>query len=153
MQITREADLAIRCVCLLAHRPGKTASIGEISMAATASGDRIAKVIQKLAKAKIIKPSGRADGIFELAVKPSAISFLDVIEAIDGPAAFGSCGLNNGPCSPGAPCAIHPLWVDILGQVRKVLANKNFAEFKPGCENAAFAQQCPLSGDRDYRVL
>ncbi|MDA8089283.1 MAG: Rrf2 family transcriptional regulator [Nitrospiraceae bacterium] len=130
VQITRETDYAIRCVCHLAQRPGEIVAIEEISRATSAPKDFIAKILQKLASASIVKSHRGVNGGFELAKKPALISFLCVVEAVQGPVAMNICAIDKRLCSRSDSCIVHPVWVDVREQVRKILAKNNFAKLK-----------------------
>ncbi len=129
MHITRETDYAIRCVCYLAQRPKEIVQVDEISKGTSVPRDFMAKILQKLARAVIVRSHRGANGGFELARSPSAISFLDVIEAVQGPVSMNVCALDRKLCSRGGSCTVHPVWVEVRGQVRKILAKNNFAGY------------------------
>ncbi len=128
MQITRETDYAIRCIYRLAQRPGEIAVIDEISKSTRVPKNFLAKILQKLAKAGIVKSHRGVKGGFELAKKSALINFLDIIEAIQGPVAMNICALGERLCPLSSACAIHPVWVEVREQVRNVLAKRNFAQ-------------------------
>lgn len=128
MQITRETDYAIRSIYYLAERFGKTASISQISENTSVPVDFLAKILQKLAKTGIVKSHRGVKGGFGLAKQPSQITFLDAMEAIEGPVAMNVCALDQKLCSLSSSCVIHPVWIEVRKEVRKLLASRNFAQ-------------------------
>jgi Rrf2 family protein len=60
-------------------------------------------------------------GGFRLARRPSAISLLDVMEAVQGPAGINVCAIDSKQCRLSATCTVHPVWVDIRKDVEKRL--------------------------------
>src|SRR5512139_4256605 len=105
MQITRQADYAVRAVLHLAK-------IGNSERAATstvAEEQRIppsflAKIISQLSIAGLLHTSRGARGGVTLARSPKEITLLDVIEAIDGPIMLNECVSEDGDCAFDEDC-------------------------------------------------
>lgn len=127
MQITRETDYAIRCVHYLSGKRGEVTMVEEISREMCIPRSFLAKILQKLTKASIVKSYRGVKGGFELARHPGKISILDIIETIQGPVAMNLCALDEGLCSFSSTCSIHPVWVEVRREVEKILKKKNFA--------------------------
>jgi Rrf2 family protein len=130
MQITRETDYAIRCVYYLADKKGKVTMVDETSREMNIPKSFLAKILQKLARASIVKSYRGVKGGFELARPPEEINLLEVIEAVQGPVAMNICALDEALCGFSSTCAIHPVWVDIRKEVERILRSKNFADFR-----------------------
>ncbi len=126
MQITRETDYAIRCVHYLSGRPGKVTMVEEVSREMCIPRSFLAKILQKLSKASIVKSHRGVKGGFELDRHPGKINLLDVIEAIQGPVAMNLCALDERLCDFSSTCSIHPVWVEVRREVEKILKKKNF---------------------------
>lgn len=130
MRIKRETDYAIRCVTYLAARRGQIAVIEEISKNALVPGKFLAKILQKLARAGIVKSHRGVKGGFELAREPALINFLEITEAIQ-PVEMNACVLDDRACALSGTCAVHPVWIEVRKEVRKILARRNFAHIRP----------------------
>ncbi len=126
MQITRETDYAIRCVHYLSMKRGTVTMVEEISREMCIPRSFLAKILQKLSKASIVKSYRGVKGGFELARDPGKITLLDVIEAIQGPVAMNLCALDERLCDFSSTCSIHPVWVEVRREVEKMLKKKNF---------------------------
>lgn len=126
MQITRETDYAIRCVLHLSYSPDKVTMVDEIAKERKIPKSFLAKILQKLARAKIVKSFRGIKGGFRLAKKPREITLLDVIEVIEGPVAMNKCAINKKICSLSNSCSVHPVWVEIRKDVEKRLRQQNF---------------------------
>src|SRR5512135_1502464 len=98
MQITRETDYAIRCVYYLAGKKSGVTMVDEISKEMNIPKSFLAKILQKLAKASLVKSYRGVKGGFELSRAPEEISLLGVIEAIQGPVAMNICALDSSLC-------------------------------------------------------
>ncbi|MCL5022365.1 MAG: Rrf2 family transcriptional regulator [Nitrospirae bacterium] len=131
MQITRETDYAIRCVYYLAGKTGDVTMVEEIARQMHTPRSFLAKILQKLARAKIVKSFRGVKGGFQLSRKPGKISLLDVIEAVQGPVVMNVCALDKKLCRFSNTCTIHPVWVDVRSQVEKILKKRNFAGLRP----------------------
>jgi Rrf2 family protein len=98
MQITRQADYALRAILYLARhemsrhepdwRPATTSKIAEKKLIPTSF---LAKIISQLQISGLVKTDRGARGGVALARKPEEISLLEVVEAIDGPITLNEC--------------------------------------------------------------
>ncbi len=127
MQITRETDYAVRCVHYLSGKRGAVTMVEEVSREMCIPRSFLAKILQKLNKASIVKSYRGVKGGFELARHPRKINMLEVIEAIQGPVAMNVCALDERMCDFSSTCSIHPIWVEVRREVEKILKKKNFA--------------------------
>lgn len=129
MQITRETDYAIRCVYYLAGKAGEVTMVDEIARNMDTPKSFLAKILQKLARANIVKSYRGVKGGFQLARKPKEINLLEVIEAIQGPVVMNICALDKKMCRLSGTCTIHPVWIEVRKQVEKLLRKRSFASF------------------------
>lgn len=129
MQITRETDYAIRCVLYLAGKRGSVTMVDEISRGKSIPKSFLAKILQKLGKAGIVRSYRGVKGGFELARSPDKISLLDLIEAIQGPVAMNACALDESVCSLSGSCSVHPVWIEVRREVESLLRKKTLASF------------------------
>jgi Rrf2 family protein len=149
MQITRQADYAIRAVRYLAKHyvPPKSFIEKDTDQnnPATTSPDRIkipststvakemkipasflAKIISQLSIAGLLHTSRGARGGVTLARDPSEISILDVVEAIDGPILLNVCVGDPADCVFSDECLVHPIWVEVQESLVKRLRETKF---------------------------
>jgi Rrf2 family protein len=127
MQITRQADYAIRAVRYLA----KNSSEDRISTAKVAKEMKIpasflAKIISQLSIAGLLHTSRGARGGVSLAREARDISILDVVEAIDGPILLNECVGSNKPCNFEEDCLVHPIWLEVQQSLVKRLKETRF---------------------------
>ncbi|MHB9111101.1 MAG: RrF2 family transcriptional regulator [Thermoleophilia bacterium] len=126
MQLTRQADYAMRAVIYLAVNP--QARIQEIANAQHIPKEYLAKIIQKLAQAEIVTTHRGVGGGITLSRPPETITLLDVVEAIEGPVALNSCFIRPGECPRESYCAIHEELEHIGKTLARMFANVNFAQ-------------------------
>lgn len=128
MQITRETDYAIRCVQYLCKNPSDIKMVDEIASEMKIPKSFLAKILQKLTKAKIAKSFRGVKGGFILARRPEDINLLEIIEVIEGPIAMNICAVNERYCSFSDSCSVHPIWVSIKKDIEQKLRSVNFKE-------------------------
>jgi len=126
MQITRETDYAVRCLLHLSEHPDRIIPAGVIVKTREIPKSFLSKIIQKLAKAGIIKSFRGANGGVRLARKPGKISLLDVIQSIEGDIGMNQCALDSRACNLSSRCSVHPVWVDIRKKTERILRSYKF---------------------------
>ncbi len=113
MQITRQADYALRAILFLAREyenKDERAATSKIAEEQEIPASFLAKIISQLSIAGLIQTSRGAKGGVRLAHKPEDISLLDVVEAIDGPITLNECVNDPSVCLFGNNCPIHDVW-------------------------------------------
>ncbi len=130
MEITRETDYAIRCILYLSDRKGEISMVEDIAKEMQIPKSFLAKIVQKLARASLVKSFRGVKGGFQLDRPSREISLLDVIEAIEGDVSMNVCALDRTLCGRSKDCPAHPVWVDIRKDFRKILKKYNFARLK-----------------------
>ena len=130
MQITRQADYALRAMLYLAQlEPSQRAATSQIADEQHIPPSFLAKIISQLSIAGLIHTSRGARGGVSLARSPEEISILEVVEAIDGPIALNECTHSTGSCPFGEACPLRPLWCETQSDLVERLRKTNFAEF------------------------
>jgi Rrf2 family protein len=130
MQITRQADYAIRAMLYLANlQPGERAATSQIAENKKIPSSFLAKIISQLSIAGLIHTSRGAHGGVTLARLPDQITVLDVVEAIDGPISINNCTLDPHVCEFGEECPIRPLWCDLQAELIARLRSTTFERF------------------------
>jgi len=130
MQITRQADYALRAILYLARRErleaDKKAATSQIAEDQEIPASFLAKIISQLSIAGLINTSRGAKGGVSLARKPEEISLLDVVEAIDGPITLNECVNDPSVCSFGDNCPIHDVWCEAKAELVNKLSKSTF---------------------------
>lgn len=131
MQITRQADYALRAMLYLANLDDNTrAATSHIAKEKQIPPSFLAKIISQLSIAGIINTSRGARGGVTLARPAEDITLLEVIEAIDGPIALNQCTLSKNGCPFLEKCPIHDVWCEAQDELVKRLSSTNFAQMK-----------------------
>jgi len=125
MQITRETDYAIRCVLHLSKDPDRVIMVDSIARDKKIPKSFLAKILQKLSKAGIVKSFRGVNGGYQLDKHPSEISLLNIIESIEGPVLMNECAMNKKACDMSDSCSVQPVWVKIREIVEGTLSDYN----------------------------
>jgi len=129
MQITRQADYAVRAVLHLAKvGNSERSATSTIAKEQNIPPSFLAKIISQLSVAGLLHTSRGARGGVTLAREPKEISLLEVVEAIDGPIQLNECVGNDGLCHFDGDCPIKPVWCDAQDELVARLKNTNFAQ-------------------------
>jgi Rrf2 family protein len=129
MQITREGDYGIRSVLYLARQPFKKVSfVNEISEEYKIPRSFLAKILQKLVKAKLVRSYRGVKGGFSLAKPSKEITILDVLQAIEGKLSLNICVVDRKKCSFSKNCSVHMVWMNAQAKVADTLRKANFED-------------------------
>jgi len=127
MQITRQADYAVRAVLFLARSGDQRIATNMIAEEQRIPPSFLAKIVSQLSIAGLLQTSRGARGGVVLARNSKDISLLEVIEAIDGPIQLNECVGENSTCSFDGECPLHPVWNEVHEQLITRLKSTNFA--------------------------
>ena len=130
MQITRQADYALRAMLYLARlEPNQRAATSQIAEEKQIPPSFLAKIISQLAIAGLIHTSRGARGGVSLARAPEDITVLEVVEAIDGPIGLNDCTHDAADCPFGEDCPLRVLWCSAQEDLVEKLRQTTFAKF------------------------
>ena len=128
MQITKQADYAVRAVLYLAGlSDGRRAPTSQIAREQRIPPSFLAKIVSQLSVAGMVQTSRGARGGVTLARDPSQITLLEVVEAIDGPITLNECVTDPSVCTFGADCPVHGVWCKAQASLVKDLTATTFA--------------------------
>ncbi len=127
MQITRQADYAVRAVLYLAGlNNGRRAPTSEIAREQRIPPSFLAKIVSQLSVAGVVQTSRGARGGVTLARSPGDITLLEVIEAIDGPILLNECVEDPSVCFFGDDCPVQGVWCVAQSELVQKLRMTNF---------------------------
>ena len=106
LKLTKKADYGLIALRHLASTPGATASTKDIADAYHLPVPLLAKVLQKLAKEKILQSVAGTNGGYKLARTADRITALEVVRAIDGPVILTHCFTEHGACDQSETCTV-----------------------------------------------
>ena len=129
MQITRQADYAVRAVLYLANLgTSERAATSTVAEEQRIPPSFLAKIISQLSIAGLLHTSRGARGGVTLAREPEDISLLEVVEAIDGPIQLNECVAEDSQCSFDDGCPLRSVWSDAQNELVARLKKTTFAQ-------------------------
>ena len=129
MQITRQADYAVRAVLYLAqNKNGNRTSTSTVAKEQRIPPSFLAKIISQLSIAGLLQTSRGARGGVTLARDPKEITLLEVVEAIDGPMQLNECVGDNAVCTFDIDCPIRSVWCHAQEELVARLQKTDFAQ-------------------------
>jgi Rrf2 family iron-sulfur cluster assembly transcriptional regulator len=128
MRLTREGDYAVRVmVDLAAHGQDAPVPRAQIQARQDVPAAYLAKIVQSLARAGLVRTRPGAHGGVSLSVDPEGVTLLQVIEAAEGPIELNRCVVGPGGCARDSFCPVHPVWLRTQALVRRELAGVTIA--------------------------
>jgi len=122
MRLTRQGDYAVRVVVDLASRPpGAVVPRSLIRERQNLPAAYLAKIVQALARAGLVRTHPGARGGVALARRADDITLKDVIEAVEGPLQLNRCVAHRGACPRDRFCTVHPVWLRLQALVTREL--------------------------------
>jgi Rrf2 family protein len=130
LRLSKKSDYALIAMKHLATRPdgGGSASAREISEAYDIPLELMAKVLQRLVRARLLASEQGTRGGYRLGRNAALISVADVIQAVDGPVTVTACSTEDHNCDQYTKCSIRdPLW-KIKNRIVDALSTVSVAE-------------------------
>ena len=137
MQVTRQADYAIRAVLHLSLLgEGGRATTAQIAAAQSIPAHFLAKIVALLSQAGILRTTRGAQGGVALGRRPHDISLLQVVEAVEGPIAVNRCVLGPESCPEATVCRLRPAWQAAQSALTESLSGARFDQWMAGADPA-----------------
>ena len=129
LRLSKKAEYALMALKDLASRSEtEAASAREIASRYGIPVELMAKVLQRLARRKLLVSQHGTRGGYLLGRPAAKIAVADVIEAIDGPVMVTACTTSDDDCEQYATCNIRdPLW-RIKDQIVRALTSYSLKE-------------------------
>jgi Rrf2 family protein len=112
LRLSKKADYALLAMRhLAAHSEREAVSARELAETYDIPAELLAKVLQKLVRARLLASHQGIRGGYGLSRPAMAVSVAEVIQAIDGPLTVTACSEDDQSCDQYAKCGIRdPLW-------------------------------------------
>jgi Rrf2 family protein len=112
LQISRKIEYGLRAmVCLAAQTPGTVVPFREIARRMNVPQDFLAKILKTLVARGLVTSARGAHGGYRLTKPPREITFLAVIEAVEGPFVVSLCGGGvHESCQMTRACSMYGVW-------------------------------------------
>jgi Rrf2 family protein len=132
LKLTKKADYGLIAMRHLAeHSDLGACSAKDLAEMYGIPQEALAKILQRLARSKLLSSQHGTNGGYVLARDPREITALEVIRAIEGPLFFTSCGSEKS-CSPSLKCTVREPLAKVSRAIEEVLGGLTVSEL---CES------------------
>ncbi len=128
LKISEAASLAIHAAGILAGTDGGQASAEAMADALGVSKSPLVKVLQRLAKAGLVRSSRGPGGGYSLTRPPLEVSIREVYEMVEGPMDVDTCAMEVPTCG-WASCILGDIFGRVGKEVSEQLEKMTIADF------------------------
>jgi Rrf2 family protein len=144
------SEYGLRAVVWLAQRPGQAQKVREIAQGTRAAPGYLVKVLQTLAKARILSAQRGSTGGFRLERDPAQLSVLEVVNAIDPLERIHTCPLGL-EAHGRRLCPMHRRIDDAMAAIEQGFADSTIADLlaepSPSRPLCSVPAEGPVPGD------
>jgi Rrf2 family protein len=128
--LSNTSKYAIRAVIYLALHAGEDKKIGikQISKDLNIPTPFLGKILQTLAKQKLLSSTKGPHGGFGLGKSAEEISLIDIVDIIDGQDLFSKCLIRLEDCNSKAPCSMHDKYAEIRQSLAALFKKEKISE-------------------------
>jgi len=129
MLFSRSAEYAIRAMTFLAMLPpGRLAGAKEISEAENIPMAFLWKILQNLARRRLIRSFKGVRGGYELAIPAESMTLYRIVQETDNTDRIGQCVLGLPDCSDENACPLHQTWKQLRTSMNGLLHKTTLAD-------------------------
>jgi FeS assembly SUF system regulator len=148
LRVTKLTDYASVVLTVLAADPEAVLSAAALAERAGLEVPTVAKVLKPLAQAGLVQAFRGVNGGYRLALAPSAITLVEIVEAIEGPLAMTDCSVHDGQCGLERSCGARANWRRINDVVADALRKVSLADMlAPAAPALPARKRIPLALD------
>jgi Rrf2 family protein len=146
LRLSKKADYALLAMRhLAAHADRGAMSARELAEAYDIPPELLAKVLQRLVRARVLESHQGIRGGYALSRPPLSITVVEVIQAIDGPLTVTACSESDHSCDQYAKCNIRdPLW-RIKDRIVSALAATSVADLAADMKTTPASTGVPVA--------
>jgi Rrf2 family protein len=146
LKLTKKADYGLIAVRHLAeHADMGACSAKDLAEMYGIPQEALAKILQRLARHKLLISQQGTNGGYVLSRAPQLISALEVIRAIEGPLFITSCNNSDKSCSQHPKCTVREPLQKVSHAIEEVLSKLTIWELRESTEDSAPAGATGLS--------
>lgn len=128
LRVTKLTDYATVVLTALASDATSVLSASELAERAGLEAPTVAKVLKPLAQAGLVEGFRGANGGYRLSRPASAISLVEIVEAMEGPLGMTECSVHEGQCGIEDSCGVRANWRRINDVVADALRGVSLAQ-------------------------
>jgi Rrf2 family protein len=148
LKLTKKADYGLIAMRHLAeHADGGALSAKDLADRYGIPQEALAKILQKLARAKLLVSQHGIHGGYTLARDAHEISAFDVIKAVEGPLFMTSCVTVHGECEQVGRCTVKEPLQRVSQSIEEVLSRITIGEMVRDGAKAEAKAELVMLGD------
>jgi len=126
MIFSKSCEYALRSVLYICTKSseGINLSVKEIAAEIESPEPFTAKILQQLARQKIISSIKGPNGGFYIEKQKKPVTILQIVEAIEGPDFFDRCVLGLKNCTERKPCPLHEHFIQHRKDIKELFKTK-----------------------------
>jgi len=149
LKLTKKADYGLIAMKHLAsHGDRGSCSAKDLAEAYGLPQQALAKILQRLARARLVVPQRGLNGGYTLAREASAITALEVVQAIEGPLFLTSCATVRGACGQSARCTVREPLQRVSRSIEQALTGITVAELADDAGRRAKALETEIENNK-----
>jgi len=121
LRMSKLTDYGTVVLACLANSEHPLYSASEVAQRTRLAHPTVSKLLKALAKAGLVTSSRGAQGGYQLARDPDAISAAEILDALEGPVAITECSAQGSQCELEAICSVGHVWQRINREIRRAL--------------------------------
>lgn len=135
--LSKTCKIAIKAVIYLASKEelGEKAGVKEIALFINASEHTVSKILQNLARQKIINSIKGPTGGFYISKEQQQQAIITIVDTVDGKDSLSECGLGLSKCSSTHPCPIHDDYKKGREIIKEIFTTKTINDLCTPVEN------------------
>jgi len=127
--ITRRGEYGVTAILYLARKNSvQLTQIHEVAEHCSLPEPFLAQILRLLVRAGIVSSKKGVHGGFTLGRPPEEISFLEVLEALEGPVAVNRCQSPIEDCGQKGCCSMEPIWTRVQDAMVSILRQAKLSE-------------------------
>ncbi len=125
----KPTEYAIRALTYLAARPEQDiVSVQEIAQEEEISSHHLSKVMNQLARGKMVHPLRGPGGGYRLIRRADQITLWEVMGCLGARDVFEECAIGWANCSDADPCPLHERWSSLRQEIQTYLETVKISE-------------------------
>lgn len=129
MLFSKTCEIALKAVLYVSSIQDRTAGVEEIAGAISSPKFFTAKILQSLARNKILSSVKGPNGGFFMTKAQLRLTLFDVVTAVEGDDYFDRCVLGLDDCSNDHPCPVHKFFKEQKNQLRDTFRKRSIQTY------------------------
>jgi|SRR4051812_42520801 FeS assembly SUF system regulator len=128
LRISKLTDYGTLILACLAAEPARVWTAAEVATCTRIGLPTVSKLLKKLQRSGLVTSTRGSHGGYQLALAPSDISAVRILDALEGPVAITECSGQHSSCGLESECRVGHVWQKVNGAIRRALNDISLAQ-------------------------